>query len=392
MTTSLGNACNVCRGQLGNVLYRSADGQSLTSLCRVHSSTTEVFACRGCGHLQTHAIENVDAFYDHDYDILVESEEEDQIYEMRDGAPIYRTEHQVQLLRDALGDIATPLLLLDYGCAKSSTVRALCAEQPLFIPHLYDVSARYEPFWERFAQRENWAIKRTPATWQGRFDLVTSFFSLEHIPTVGDTLRHIASLMKPGGRFYAVVPNVLTNVADFVVIDHCNHFTQPSLTQLLAEAGLIAERIDGSAHRGAFVLVARKPETRLTIPMAKDRAMIERTYTELSNIGNFWCDAAGRVREFERKLPEQAQVAIYGAGFYGAFLRSSLADPERVACHLDNNPFLHGKSFNQKPVLPPAHLPADLGSVLIGLNPADAHRIVAEIPALARPDLELFFL
>ena len=91
---------------------------------------------------------------------------------------------------------------------------------------------------------------------QERFDLVTSFFSLEHIPNVADTLGHIASLMRPGGRLYAVVPNVLTNIADFVVVDHCNHFTAPSLAQLVAAAGLITECIDDMAHRGAFVLLA----------------------------------------------------------------------------------------------------------------------------------------
>ncbi|PNS09304.1 class I SAM-dependent methyltransferase [Solilutibacter silvestris] len=392
MTTSAANICNVCRAPLGEALYRSADGQTLTSLCRLHSSTTEVFACTSCGHLQTRAIEGIDAFYDNEYDILVDSEEEDQIYEMRDGAPTYRTTHQVRVLRDMLGDIASPMLLLDYGCAKGSTIRTLCAQEPGIVPHLYDVSARYEPFWDKFSQRGNWAIKYTPANWMGRFDLVTSFFSLEHIPAVADTLRHIASLMRPGGRFYAVVPNVMTNVADFVVVDHCNHFTVSSLERLLADAGLVAERIDDTAHRGALVLVAQKPISDTVIRMSTDYAGIERVCSQLSGLANFWGSASRRVREFEHALPERKQVAIYGAGFYGAFLRISLADPERVACHLDNNPFLHGKFFNQKPVLPPAQLPADLNTVLIGLNPAHARHIVADIPALARPDLKFFFL
>ncbi|QDA56851.1 class I SAM-dependent methyltransferase [Thermomonas aquatica] len=392
MATSDANACNVCRAPLGTALYRSIDGQSLTSLCRQHPSTTEVFACMVCGHLQTRAIQDIDAFYDHDYDILVDSEEEDQIYEMRDGAPIYRTAHQVRVLRETLGDIAGPLLLLDYGCAKSSTIRTLCAQEPGIVPHLYDVSSRYESFWSTFVPRENCAIKRTPASWQERFDLVTSFFSLEHIPNVADTLGHIASLMRPGGRLYAVVPNVLTNIADFVVVDHCNHFTAPSLAQLVAAAGLITECIDDMAHRGAFVLLARKPEDGLTPAAPNDRAGVERACTELSSLASFWRDAGGRVREFERVLPIQAQVAIYGAGFYGAFLRSSLACPERVACHLDNNPFLHGQSFDHKPILPPERLPAELDAVLIGLNPAHARQIIADIPALARPGLKLFFL
>jgi len=392
MTTSATNACNVCRSPLDTPLYHSTEGQSLTSLCRLHPSTTEVFACARCGHLQTRAIEGVDAFYDHDYDILVGSEEEDQIYEMRAGTPIYRTAHQVRVLRDTLGEITTPLFLLDYGCAKSSTIRTLCEQEPGIVPHLYDVSARYEPFWEKFVPPGNWAIKQTPPGWLGRFDVVTSFFSLEHIPTVTATMRHVVSLIRPGGRFYGIVPDVATNVADFVVVDHCNHFTAPSLARLLSDAGLITERIDDSMHRGAFVVVARKPERGPAPAESNDGPTIERTCAALSGIADFWRDAAGRVRQFERTLPSDAEVAVYGAGFYGAFLRASLAEAERVACHLDNNPFLQGKSFNGKPVLPPAQLPAHVGAVLIGLNPAHARRVVADIPALARPDLRLFFL
>ena len=392
MTSPTHNACNVCLALLGTALYRSIDGQSLTSLCRPHPSTTEVYSCASCGHLQTLAIEDVEAFYDHEYDILTDSDEEDQIYEMRDGTPVYRTAHQVQVLRNTLGDVTTPLMLLDYGCAKSSTIRTLCTQEPNIVPHLYDVSTRYKPFWSKFSSPDSWAIKHTPDAWQARFDMVTSFFSLEHIPEIGATMRHIASLIRPGGRFYAVVPNVLTNVADFVVIDHCNHFTAPSITRLLADAGLTIESIDDTLHHGAFIIVARKPECHLSTSIPGLHAAAERVCGELSRISTFWNDAAERVRTFESSLPENAEVAIYGAGFYGAFLRSSLANPGRVACHLDNNPFLHEKPFNHKPVLPPTQLPASIDAVLVGLNPAHARRIIADIPTLTHPDLKLFFL
>lgn len=384
--------CNVCHAPLGMPIYRSAENRSLTSLCRIYPATTEVFSCDVCGHLQTRAIANVDDFYDYDYDILTDSEEEDQIYEVRDGQRIYRTAHQVSVFLEKI-DLSHPLDLLDYGCAKSSTIRTLVQVAPSVTPFLYDVSDRYIPFWTKFAVPQNWAIKHTPRDWQLRFGVVTSFFSLEHIPTVTETMREIVALLRPGGFFYAVMPNVMTNVADFIVVDHCNHFTAPSLTRLLADAGLVDICIDATAHRGAFVVTARKPGNAIAPvrPGIVDPRDVTASCAETRRIAEYWRNAKDRLLEFERSL-QGDKIAIYGAGFYGAFLRATLSVPENVVCHLDNNPFLQDKPFNGRPVLSPAQLPDDVHAVLVGLNPAHARAIVAEVPSLARPGLKLFYL
>ncbi|MFC5740290.1 class I SAM-dependent methyltransferase [Dyella tabacisoli] len=334
---------------------------------------------------------NVEIYYDTQYDILVGSEEEDQIYEVRDGKPIYRTDHQVNTLLEKLG-FEQDVDLLDYGCAKSSTIQALCATPAKVRPHLFDVSKRYIPFWEKFVDSNNWAVNQTKPEWAAQFDVVTSFFSLEHIPTVLETMCDIAGLLKPGGVFYGIVPNVLSNIADFIVVDHCNHFTPTSLKQLLANAGLELQEIDERTHRGAFVIVARKPFSITAITPNISRSDIEHTCTELSLLADFWRGAAARVRAYETDLTDDDKVVIYGAGFYGAFISASLAHPDRVICHLDQNPYLQGKEFNARPILAPDKLPADINTVLVGLNPAHAKAIISDIPALAHRKLDYFYL
>jgi 2-polyprenyl-3-methyl-5-hydroxy-6-metoxy-1,4-benzoquinol methylase len=383
--------CSVCGEALGEPLYTSGNGQSLTSLCRIHPGQTRVFVCRNCGHLQTSAIADVNGYYDSQYDILVESEEEDQIYEIRDSKTTFRTEHQVKVLLEKL-EFQRHVDLLDYGCAKSSTIRALCAVAPSVTPHAFDVSARYVPFWEKFVAPGNWAVNSTKEEWNSRFDVVTSFFSMEHIPAVADSVRTITNLLKPGGVFYFVVPNVFSNSADFIVVDHCNHFTPSSLGHLLTNAGLRVRDIDDSAHRGAFVVVAEKPSDGAVIKPQVSRVEIERTCDELSAIAEFWRNAAVRIRAYESGLKDGRQIAVYGAGFYAAFITAALAKPARIACYLDQNPFLQGKVFNDQPVLPPADLPNDLATLLVGLNPAHARTIIADIPALSRRKLDYFYL
>lgn len=384
--------CTVCGGSLGEPIYTSDGNESLTSLCRTLDTETRVYACVSCSHLQTTALKDVDGYYATEYDILVDSDEEDQIYEMRAGSTVYRTEHQVRVMLDKLAFATEPLTLLDFGCAKSSTIRALCEMRPDVVPHAFDVSERYVPFWEKFIRPGNWAVDRIAPEWHERFDLVTSFFSLEHIPDVTDTVAEIVRVLKPGGIFYCIVPNVFGNHADFIVIDHCNHFTPPSLRHLLEHAGLRIREIDADSHRGAFVIVADKLDEQDSDSHGLPAGEVQSTLRALESVAAYWRSAASTIRGFEAGLAAGEEVAIYGAGFYGAFISAHLSDRGRVACHLDQNRFLSNKKFNGRPILLPDKLPDDVRTVLVGLNPAHAKSIIADIPALSGKALTYFYL
>ena len=247
--------CNICHSRLGAPIYESS--RSLTSLCEVSEEETRLRFCAHCGHLQTDELADAAAFYDEEYEILTNSEEEDQIYEVQDGRNVFRTEHQVNVLLEKL-DLPDGAKILDFGCAKSSTMRSLGKKRSNIRVHLYDISDRYQSFWKNFVAPENTATYKVPDEWQNNFDVVTSFFSLEHITEPAAIVRQIAGLLKPGGVFYGIVPNVFTNTADFLVIDHVNHFTESSLDYLLRSAGFSSATIDAVAHRGALVFSATK--------------------------------------------------------------------------------------------------------------------------------------
>lgn len=386
-------SCNVCAAPLTHALYESEGAQSLTSLCQVRPGVTRVYACGRCAHLQTEEMADAAAFYESDYDILVHSEEEDQIYEVKpDGAQVYRTAHQVKVLLDKL-PLPAGARILDYGCAKSATIKSLLAQRPDVQPHLFDVSARYIPFWEKFIEPGRWAVHETPAAWQDHFDVVTSFFSMEHMVRPEESVRKMAAMLKPGGALYCIVPNVATNVADFIVLDHVNHFSAPSLQRLLQGAGLVVESIDDTAHRGAFVVVARRAaEPRQVALPAEFPQQVQDWLARFQGMASFWSNVAGRVRQQEAALPPDTEVAIYGAGFYGAFVVSCLKAPQRVVCHLDQNIYLQGRELNGRPILAPAQLPAHIRHVWVGLNPAHARQIIAQVDALAARPLSFLFL
>lgn len=382
------NRCVVCDSELGEPLYRSPQPRSITSLCEVLPHGVTVHFCDRCGHLQTEAMGDLTAYYNQGYKILIATEEEDQLYaSLPNGRPVFRTQHQVEtLLR-----LAPPPLgarVLDYGCGKSSTLRVLRESRPDVLPHCFDVSDQYVPFWQRFVSEGNWAVHTVPAAWHGRFDLVTSFFALEHVASPQKFMGEVAKLLRPSGMFYCVVPNTYVNPADFVVADHVNHFSEPSLRALLGRAGFEVVAVDGSAHSSAWVVVAKQGPTMAERPAPERAAALALPAREMAA---YWTDFSNRVQAFERQHAHHAKAAIYGSGFYGTYIASSLVDFDKVTCFLDQNPHRQKQTLLDRKILNPDHLPAETSLVYVGLNPRHARPAIAGIARWSTLGHEYFF-
>lgn len=386
MAQSVIHSCNVCGASLDQILYRSAGGASLTSLCEVWRGETVVRGCVRCSHIQTDKLPDLEAYYDHEYNILVESEEEDQIYQVVDGKPVYRTDHQMEVL---LSKVTPPAdaQVLDYGCAKGASLRKLKQLRPDTIPYLFDISTRYIEFWSAFVSPDNWATYTPPTHWASRFDLVTSFYALEHMARPQEALAVISKMLKPGGMFYGVVPNVATNPADFIVADHVNHFTASSLQRLLEESGFRILSIDDLAHDGAFIFIAQ-----LGAWAASAKTTETVSYSEVERLAKYWNRARTTVQEFEAANDKIGRAAIYGSGFYGTFIATCLRDLSRVECFLDQNPHRQGKLLLDRPIVAPAQISPQAKLVYVGLNPRTARENIAGIREWANRPYRFFYL
>ncbi len=365
-------SCPICQRPLEKPVYVSAQPLSITSLCDTLPANTTVFFCQNCGHLLTEPLSNLAGYYDQAYKILIDSEEEDQLYEIAGNKKVFRTEHQVKTLLQ-LAPPPDKARVLDYGCAKSSTLKQLTGCRPDIIPHVFDVSSMYVSFWEKFVAQGNWAIYELKPEWAGSFDLVTSFFALEHVLDPREMLQQIANLLKRGGVFYCIVPNVYSNVADFVVADHMNHFSSESLRYLLETTGFSDICITDSAHAGAFVIRAKKSQA---APPLESPACCPEKLKNLTGcvrqMADYWSDFGERVRAFERLHAGKLQAAIYGSGFYGTFIATCLQQPEKIVCFLDQNPYRQKQRLLDRPILAPELLSENVKLVYVGLNPSVA--------------------
>ena len=359
---------------------------SITSVCTTVKSPTEVYFCSSCGHIQTLEMPDELSYYDETYNFLAESEEEDQIYVVEKGKVTYRTQHQVTTLLSKL-NLSSGKRILDYGCAKSSTMRELVRRNLSITPYLFDISERYVSFWKEFIEDGKWATYQVPESWNNHFDVVTSFFSLEHISKLSETLKDIKRVLQDEGYLYAIIPNTQTNPADLIVVDHPNHFTKESLSRLMYDNGFTVQEIDDTSHRGAYILVARnkmpiKSPPQLSIDLEKD----------IVSVGDFWKSAAHRVKQFEKLEVTGKPSAIYGAGFYGSFLATNLNSLESMICFIDQNPFLQGKMLMERPIMHPKDLPNEIEVIYVALNPKHSRKIIQEIDYFAGKNLRYFYI
>lgn len=371
--------CRICLAPLGPPDY-AAPAPALTDGGSLIDVTTEVSVCASCGLAQSPDLPDIARFYRDDYKELLGDETRDQIVSLADGRSLFRTDVQLEaVLR--MADPPPNARVLDYGAGNGVTLRKLTAKGPDITPYLFDVSDDYRDSWATWANLEHCATHETPAQWAGLFDLVTCHFVMEHVVEVRSLLTHLRSLLRPDGRLFLSVPNSLANPGDLLVVDHLSHFTRGSLKNAFAVAGLRLQQVDTEAFPGALLSMSSPTAPATIEPDAELSAM--------RHAAADWTVKDRALREAARRNGAKP-AAIYGAGFYGSFIRTTLGQDANVRCFLDANPQLQGTTHMGLPVTAPSDIPADVRVVYAGLNPIKARAIIATQPSLA--DREIVYL
>lgn len=382
--------CNICHNGFGEPIYHVKGLAGLTSLNSSHDQETIVWFCESCGHTMTKPLADIGAFYDEQYGINIDSDDDDQLMKVENGRNIFRTDYQKDTLFQKI-DIPRGAAVLDFGAAKALTLQKIYRDRPDIIPHVFDVSEDYRHFWDKHFQPENTATYAIPESWDGRFDLIISFFVMEH---VADPLERLATqhrLLKEGGRIYFVIPNLHDNPADLLVADHINHFSPTSLELALAKTGFTHVDIDDAINPFWFVVTAVKTAQTVNLPRPSPERIRE-LGDKSREIAGYWLKMMERVAAFADEIPAHEPIAVYGAGFYGTFIGRHMTRPEQIRYYIDRNPHLHGKDHLGKPVIAPEALPPEITHVLVGLNPRIAENAMGEVVAWKNRPLQYYYL
>src|SRR5262249_16319991 len=127
--------------------------------------------------------------------------------------------------------------LIDIGCGNGSQLKGLSAALPswrLYGSELSDsvrTSLQTIPNFVELYTRPTRDI-------QERFDVVTMFHALEHMPDPLGALRDAAGLLNADGRLFVEIPNAAISPFDLLVADHLLHFSPDHLGYLASRAGL----------------------------------------------------------------------------------------------------------------------------------------------------------
>ena len=370
------NACPVCGMASVAPLYVSSAPRSLTSSCLLEERRTVVYRCRGCDHLHTAPPPA--------------------------GAPRGGADGRVasdwrtaQRLADVvLGSVDVPHggRLLDFGAGDGDSARLVAGARPDVEVNLFDTSGSHRRRWREFARKGQWAVGTPPSGWEQSFDVLTALHVLERAPRPATMVAVMRSLLRPGGRLCCVVADVAENPADFVVVDHLNHFSTSSLRRLLEDAGLIVERIDGLVAPGALVTVARRPIVgRDTRGRVSPAAVVAPMVADPLALAEHWRRIGARVAEIETALAGRP-AAVYGSAFYASFVVGALRDPSVVRCFVDRNPYLRRRDHLDRPVIAPEDLPPGITDVVVGLDPVEAAHAIAAIACWRDAGLQFHYL
>lgn len=344
--------CRIC----GHELLELTGFEKLarvTSDCRPHPVGGWLGVCGSCTTVQKPEtdfyLDELKAIYS-GYDIYFQGGGKEQlVFDQSSGQSVPRSAMVVETLSDRT-KLPDKGRLLDIGCGGG---------------HFLKSFRKQYPDWKIFGHERGGdatarACSLVPEATilhgklgdvDGPFDLVAINHTFEHIPDPVLMLNEIHELLADDGLLLINVPNFESNPFDLIIADHCTHFTEPSLSRLLAAQGFIClGTMDGMPKE--LLAVARKDTRAHTVSAPDVTLSIEKTQEALD-----WLTALARKAH---DTPANGR-AVFGTSIAAIWIFSMLGG--EVDCFVDEDPARVGRKFLDRPVIEPADVPA--GTTLI---------------------------
>jgi SAM-dependent methyltransferase len=309
----------------------------------------------------------------------------------------FRTKQAMDALERNI-DLSRELAVLDVGSNRGSFAKALTTAAP------NATITAVEPD-ERVAQSSEGLPRTTlipsriedAALETGRFDVVHSCHTIEHLAYPMEVLEDHWRVLKPHGLLIIDAPNTALLGADDIVeewfIDkHLYHFSKRTLTRMIEAAGFaIVEDADDSDNAN-LLIVARRIDTK-TMDLVRDpievaeaeRLVIAYQNTRARNLMALTAVAA----EIGTLLPKR--VAMWGAGrLFDSLVIHGGFQPSQLAMLIDANLKKHMGERHGFALSTPDDLPSAEPGVVVVMSRGFAGEIAEHAKQLA-PKAEVIF-
>jgi SAM-dependent methyltransferase len=224
----------------------------------------------------------------------------------------------------------------------------------------------------------------------GRFDVVHSCHTIEHLAHPFETLRDHTRVLKDDGLLILDAPNIALIGADDVVeewfIDkHLTHFSERTLTRMVEAAGFTILQRPDPADRENLFLVARK-SARVRMPIAADPPEVDHAYELISSYVAARSHNTEALASVAAELASLAPrgIAIWGAGrIFDSLIVYGEFDPKLARVLIDKHLAAHVAERHGCRLRGPDALSELKPGVIVVMSRGFAREIAAEAKARA---------
>jgi SAM-dependent methyltransferase len=358
------SVCGICGGGTLEEFADYRDLRRVTSDCRPWPAGGRLGVCRACGAVQKPAdaafLAEIDDIYK-TYTIYHQAAGAEQaVFEQSSGLPASRSVRLLETFRDRSG-LKPGGRMLDVGCGNGATIRAFGQVAPGWMKAGTEFDAKYRREVESIPNTEPLHVGPVEDV-PGTFDVITMIHVLEHIVDPVEVLNKLRRKLAPGGLLLIEVPHHPANPFELLIADHRTHFTTDSLTRALVAAGYEIVSVAENWIPKELSVVARPAAGAVSPPPPGD---VEAARGRIASSLAWLRQTAARLRD----LGASGRVGLFGTSIAGTWLAAEAGDS--IAFFVDEDPGRVGRRYLDRPVRPPADVPAG-SRVYVGLPPAIA--------------------
>ncbi len=273
---------------------------------------------------------------------------------------------------NAIADLAQPYLpgpdcaILDIGCATAGLLAVLKQRGFSDLTGLDPSPTCAEIAKERYGIRVIAGTVPTTTETENKWDFIFLIGVLEHIRELCETLSWVRALLKPNGRVFIEVPDVLQFVryatAPFqqLSVEHINFFSSCSLSNLMLRNGFGLVSVSQAVHElghntmdPTVVGVFQRDDVGPPGPLCTDN---DQGVTALQE----YLEQSRSAEERERRLMDeladrQEPFMVWGAGTRTQrLLATTRLGQAKISVFIDSNVKYQGKELRGIPIIQPA--------------------------------------